>query len=180
MKFLLLRWVLLGGVMAILIAVPVYLTLTTQFPTDEELIEFFQANQAGFDQLRQELEAEPANIRGFSATEVLVNESAGDWVPPNQAGVTPTRFQAFQELMQAHEVDFLWRQDAMVLIRAGFSGWGSSGKGPRLCYVYTLHSPPHQVTRLLDIRDEHYQIKEHDWHLVYKPLGENWYIRLIW
>lgn len=180
MKFVLLRWLLLGSVMFVIIAVPIYITLSTQFPTDEELVDFFERNKTGFHQLRQELSREPARIRGFSATEVLLSEGVGNWVSPNRAGVAPSRFQEIQHQMQEHEVNFLWRQEGMTLIRAGFSGWGSATKGPRLCYVHTLHSPTHQVTNLQEIGDEKYQLKEQDWHMVYKPLGDNWYIRLIW
>ncbi len=166
--------------MFLLLAVPLYLTLTTQFPTDEELVAFFKEKKPGFQQLREELAKEPDSIRGFSQTQVLLSGGPGNWVSPNKAGVTPSRFEEFQQLMAANEVDFLWRQGNMVLIRAGFSGWGSATKGPRLCYVYTTVPPHHQVQELIQIREEKYQMPEHDWHLVYKPLGDHWYIRLIW
>lgn len=180
MKLLLNRWTLLIGFMLLIVAVPVYITLSTQFPSDEELVAFFEKNKAGFDQLRRELAKEPASIRGFSGTQVLLRGEPGNWVSPNKAGVTPSRFQEMQRQMREHEVDFLWRQEGMTLIRAGFSGWGSATKGPRLCYIYMPQLPSHRVSKLMEIREEKYQLPDQDWHLVYKPLGGNWYIRLIW
>jgi len=70
---------------------------------------------------------------------------------------------------QAH-VQQIWRDDGET--HFAIAGFGMVGSGWRLDYAYTLTPPTAQVLSI----DHH---PTQSVRLVYRPLGENWYIRLL-
>lgn len=149
-----------------------------QMPTDKSLVAHFHKNEKVFDELKNMLTLEPKKITGMAVDGVFTTEKLRR-IPFEEAGVSEKKFQKYQNLLDNSDSTKIQRKDREIIITSGFWGWGFASKGPRVSYVFCTHSPPNQVAELKEIGDAKRKSGK-GWAVVYLPVGENWYIRLVW
>jgi len=141
------------GVLVLLIGAGIaWMFLSTQRPSDADLIAHFKARKAAFEVLRTMLNEEPASIVGLDGGSVI-HEEMWKRVSYYKAGMTDERYQHYQQIMGDIGARQLWRDDddQEFHILSGWWGYGFGGTGQRLSYCYLENPPPNQVKTLEEI-----------------------------
>jgi hypothetical protein len=160
---------------ALLIVIAVVLTSTwflssSLVPSDSQVVARFKRDKASLEQLRQTFSHEASGIDGVTQDSVIVGENKSS-VTPSQAGFTEQKFADYQRLLaQAHVDQVLNYGDETDFY---FTSAGMAGTGWRLFFVYRTSMPGFEAQTIDPPHTERPPF------FLYRPLGGNWYVRLL-
>jgi hypothetical protein len=145
------------------------LVVDSRIPSDRQVQDRFNRDKPALTELLGILSGEPSKIVGVTQHEVMLYDFP-NWVPPDKAGFSDEHFAEYKALMGKAHVIELFRSDGEV--NFGFAYWGMAGSGWRLDFAY-ITTPPSPLVTSIDSPPTTYSDAN------YRPLGGDWYIRLI-
>jgi hypothetical protein len=141
-------------------------------PTDAQIASRFSTDRQVLTELSNKLSHEPLKIVGVTRDRVMVGYPY-NWVVPADAGFSADHFKEYELLLRKVKISKMWRSDGETCFY--ITGFGFAGEGWRLLYVYTAVTPNVLVNSIDVEREDH---TSHS-NVMYRPLGSNWYIKLI-
>jgi len=161
------------GAIALFALLVCYTIWYSRIPSDSEVQQRFDRDKSAIVELLNKLSQEPASIVGVTKDKVMLDDTA-HWVAPEKAGFSSKHFTEYEVLMHNAHVLQVWRNDGET--NFAIAGWGFASEGWRLSYAYVSSTP----TPLVPTIDNPPRHAAGDPGVVYRPLGDNWYIRLIY
>ena len=140
-------------------------------PTDGALAASFKTNRVVFEELRDLMQANPRLGR---ISPSIINRT-NSYVDSSPAAVGVSKDQ------HARYLDLLRKANATSAIhengefRFMVSAWGWVDSGWRIAVVYCTNSPSPVIASL----DDFHKTKS-EWEHAYRPLGDDWYMWIIW
>jgi hypothetical protein len=144
-----------------------------RIPSDSRIQEQFVRDNILISELLDKLSQEPPNIVGITKEDVMVDDTT-NWVLPEKAGFSKAHFAEYRALMDKAHVTQLWRYEGQTNFNVAASGFVSFGW--RLAFTYA-RTPPAPLIQSIDYLPAR---TSEDRGPVYRPLGGDWYIRLIY
>jgi hypothetical protein len=134
----------------------------SHIPSDKEVQERFDRDKPFLVLLLNKLAQEPTKIVGVTKDKVMV-DSTSNWISPDKAGFSSEHFAEYE----------IWRSDGETVF--AIAGWGWASNGWRLSFDHPDVAPDSQVSSI-----DHPPVTAQEGSVVYRPLGDGWYIRLIY
>jgi hypothetical protein len=140
-------------------------------PNDASLAQQFYANQTAFAELKQMLEVDSRLQQvaefGVCTTNSLVATT------PAVAGLSTERYQKYLSLLHQAGARGAIHDETEFRFLIAASGFASNGY--RIALTWRATKPDHVIASLDDFRKT-----SSEWEQAYRPLGENWYLWIIW
>jgi hypothetical protein len=144
----------------------------SRVPSDNQVQQRFARDKEAIIELLNKLSREPASIVGVTKDKVMLDDT-GHWVSPQEAGFSSEHFTEYEALMHKAHVLQLWRAEGEM--EFAIAGWGWASNGWRLSFAHLDAAPPSQVSSI-----DHPPMTGQEGSVIYRPLGDGWYIRLIY
>ena len=146
-------------------------SLGSKRPTDASLVHQFKTNQVTFEEVKQMLKAD-GQIGGVAGdyvfrTNSLVANSCAD------VGISVERQKRYSDLLKQAGVRSVERDGNEISFPV--ARWGAFSHGWRIAVVWTDVKPTPLITNLDDFKKA-----TNKWEQAYRPLGDNWYLWIIW
>ncbi len=136
------------------------------------MVAHFQEHRSEYEQLREMIVADKVLgiLRGgaeFSREPLVFKE-------PGSLGIGPDRVSAYRRLMRAARCS---RMDVWTNGSVSFAvaAWGAANTGWRVSLVSSREKPSPLVGTIDGFRK-----KGRQWESAYSPIGEDWYVYIIW
>jgi hypothetical protein len=141
-------------------------------PSDTSIAYRFNEDKATLVNLMQMLSEEPPTILGITQDKVMINDLS-NWTSPEEGGFSKENFAKYHSLMSKTGIKQLWRRDGATYFN--FAEFGIAGSGWRLAFMHSTSIQSPLTTSVdLPIADT-----GADPEIVYRPLGDGWYIRVL-
>jgi hypothetical protein len=144
-----------------------------RIPSDSLVQERFIKDKAVLTVLLDRLSQEPHRIVGITKDDVMVDDTS-NWITPEKANFSRIRFSEYKALMDQAHINQLFRSDDGI--HFAIAGVGFASEGWRLDFTYTKIAPSPLVQSI----DSPPRPISEDGAVIYRPLGDDWYIRLIY
>jgi hypothetical protein len=143
-------------------------------PTDASLVRQFESNSVAFVEMKQMLLVDQ-QIRdvfngGIRNTNDLVATAS-----LATAGISEDRYQRYLTLLKQTGAWSAGRNSDITELRFPVAKWGAFSDGWRIAIVWTTNEPKPLVANLDDFKKT-----THEWQQAYRPLGDGWYLWIIW
>jgi hypothetical protein len=149
----------------------------SQMPTDASLVRQFESNKEAFEEMKKMLQVDQrvggVSSRGVCNTNIPIETSLG------AVGISEDRYQKYLTLLkQTGAKSFIReeRDNGIREIRFLVAGWGALDVGWQISIMWTEVEPKPLITNLDDLPKETSRVG----HVAYRPLGDNWYLRIGW
>ena len=144
-----------------------------RIPSDSQVQARFIRDKAVLTLLLDRFSQEPPRIVGITKDDVMVDDTF-NWVTPEKANFSRIRFFEYKALMdQAHVIQLFRADDG---IHFAIAGAGFASNGWRLDFTYTKIAPSPLVQSI----DSPPRLISEDGVVIYRSLGDDWYIRLYY
>lgn len=155
-----------------MVALFAFLMWCAHIPSDEQIQKRFVRDKLALTELVHKLSSEPPRIIGITQDEVMLDDTI-NWVSPDKAGVSIGQFAQYQTLLNQAHVTQVWRDQNTINVNVAAYGFASSGW--RLAFTYTTKVPSPVVPTI-----DSPPTASQEGAVIYRPLGDDWYIRLIY
>jgi hypothetical protein len=145
----------------------------SRIPSDSQVQQRFDKDKGVLVELLNKFSHEPPNIVGVTTDKVMVDDTS-NWVLPEKAGFSSEHFAEYKVLMDEAHITQLWHYEGAT--NFNIAAFGFASEGWRLSFSYTKTIPSSLVPSI-DNQQGH---SIEDRGPVYRSLGDNWYIRLIY
>ena len=142
-------------------------------PTDASLVRQFESNKEAFEEMIKMLQVDQ-RVGGVSSRGVCntnINETSLGAV-----GISEDRYQKYLTLLKqagAKSVIREERDNGIREIRFLVAGWGALDVGWQISVMWTEVEPKLLIANLDGLQKT-------TSHVAYRPLGDNWYLRIGW
>ncbi len=147
------------------------LNLGSTRPTDASLFRQFKTNQVVFEKVKQMLKADEqiGGVAGdyvFRTNSLVANSCA-------EVGISVERQKLYSDLLEQAGVRSVERDGNEV--RFPVAKWGAFSHGWRIAVIWTDVEPKPLIANLDDFKKT-----TNKWEQAYRPLGNDWYLWIIW
>ena len=146
----------------------------SQMPPDASLVRQFESNKEAFEEMKKMLQVDQrvggVSSRGVCNTNILIETSLG------AVGISEDRYQKYLTLLKqagAKSVIREERDNGIREIRFLVAGWGALDVGWQISIMWTEVEPKLLIANLDGLQKT-------TSHVAYRPLGDNWYLRIGW
>jgi hypothetical protein len=140
-------------------------------PTDASLIHQFKTSQVVFEEVKQMLKTDEqiGGVAGdyvFRTNSLVANSCA-------EAGISVERQKRYSDLLKQAGVRSVEREGNEIHFPV--ARWGAFSHGWRIAVIWTDVKPKPLIANLDDFKKT-----TNKWEQAYRPLGDGWYLWIIW
>jgi hypothetical protein len=149
-------------------------SLGSKRPADASLVRLFDSNKAAFEEMKQMLQVDQQIGDVFNGgvrnTNHLVTTTSLAAV-----GISEDRYQRYLTLLKQTGAKSAGRDSDIRELRFPVTRWGAFSHGWRIAIIWTDIEPKPLVANM-----DNFKKTTHEWEQAYRPLGNGWYLWIIW
>jgi hypothetical protein len=148
--------------------------LGSKRPTDASLVRQFESNKVAFEEMKKMLQVDQQIGDVFNGgvrnTNHLVTTTSLAAV-----GISEDRYQRYLTLLKQTGAKSAGRDSDIRELRFPVARWGAFSHGWRIAIIWTDIEPKSLVANM-----DTFKKTTHEWEQAYRPLGNGWYLWIIW